>query len=316
MLSIVTSDQKISQDLTLSLDEIARQGAKRMLMEALQHEVAEYVGENVEHRDDKGKASVVRNGRAKPRKVTLGAGTIEIEAPRVNDRREEHQFTSKILPPYLRKSANIETLLPILYLKGLSTNNFKSALTCILGDGAKGLSSASIVSLKKSWEADFSDWKKRLITSEYIYFWADGVNVKIRLGEDKKLCLLVIMGVRLDGKKELIAVEPGYRESKESWSILLRNLKDRGVNAPYLAIGDGALGFWAAIRDVFPSTIEQRCWVHKIANVLDKLPKRLQPKAKELLHEMMFQTQSLMLSIIAKLLKPLLNSSMKKPSIA
>jgi len=171
----------------------------------------------------------------------------------VNDKRKEHQFTSKILPPYLRKSANVETLLPILYLKGLSTNNFKSALTCILGDGAKGLSSTSIVSLKKSWETEFSDWKKRLITSQYVYFWADGVNVKIRLGEDKKLCLLVIMGVRLDGKKELIAVEPGYRESKESWSILLRNLKDRGVSAPRLAIGDGALGFWAAIRDVFPA---------------------------------------------------------------
>ena len=288
MLSIVTSDQVRDQDLSKSLDEIARQGAKRMLMEALQLEVADYVDKHRDERDEDGKAMVVRNGKAKTRKVTLGAGTIEVEAPRVNDKREGEQFSSDILPPYLRKSANVETLLPILYLKGLSTGDFKTALTSILGEGVSGLSPASIVNLKKSWEAEFELWKKRLINSRYVYVWADGVNVKVRLGEDKKLCLLVIMGVNLEGEKELIAVEPGYRESTEAWSILLRDLKARGLQAPLLGIGDGALGFWKALRSVYPSTREQRCWVHKIANVLDKLPKRLQAKAKELLQEIMY----------------------------
>jgi len=288
MLSIVNPEQQEVQDLSSNLDEIARQGAKRMLIEALQQEVAEYVGNTSEERDESGKALVVRNGKARPRKVTLGAGVVEVEAPRINDRRAEHRFSSKILPPYLRKSPNIEALLPILYLKGLSTGDFTTALTSILGEGVKGLSPASIVNLKRSWEGEFTEWKKRLITNRYVYVWADGVNVKIRLGEDKKLCLLVIIGVTLEGKKELIAVEPGYRESEESWSILLRDLKSRGLEAPLLAVGDGALGFWNAVRNVFPSTKEQRCWVHKIANVLDKLPKRLQPKAKELLHEMMY----------------------------
>ena len=288
MLSIVNPEQQEVQDLSSNLDEIARQGAKRMLIEALQQEVAEYVGNTSEERDESGKALVVRNGKARPRKVTLGAGVVEVEAPRINDRRAEHRFSSKILPPYLRKSPNIEALLPILYLKGLSTGDFTTALTSILGEGVKGLSPASIVNLKRGWEGEFTEWKKRLITNRYVYVWADGVNVKIRLGEDKKLCLLVIIGVTLEGKKELIAVEPGYRESEESWSILLRDLKSRGLEAPLLAVGDGALGFWNAVRNVFPSTKEQRCWVHKIANVLDKLPKRLQPKAKELLHEMMY----------------------------
>lgn len=288
MLSIVNPNQKEVQDLTYDLDEIARQGAKRMLVEALHQEVAEYIKEHRSQRDDSDKALVVRNGKARSRKVTLGAGTIDIEAPRVNDKRKDHSFTSKILPPYLRKSANVETLLPILYLKGLSTGDFKSALSCILGEGIKGLSPASIVNLKRSWEAEFEKWNKRLITSRYVYIWADGVNVKVRLGEDKKLCLLVIMGVTEEGKKELIAVEPGYRESEESWSMLLRNLKSRGLVSPILAIGDGALGFWKAVASVYPGVKEQRCWVHKIANVLDKLPKRLQPKAKELLHEIMY----------------------------
>jgi transposase-like protein len=288
MLSIVNAESDLGKDLIYNLDEIARQGAKRMLAEALQQEVSEYISGHRQERDEGGKALVVRNGKARTRKITCGAGTIDIAAPRVNDKREGYQFTSKILPPYMRKSANIETLIPILYLKGLSTSDFKSALTSILGEGVSGLSPASIVNLKRSWEDEFDQWKKRLITSKYVYLWADGVNVKVRLGEDKKLCLLVIVGVTLEGKKELITVEPGYRESEESWSIVLRDVRARGLHAPMLAVGDGALGFWNAVGNVFPETKEQRCWVHKIANVLDKLPKRLQGKAKELLHDMMY----------------------------
>ncbi len=195
MLNLVIANQEESQALTSSLDEIARQGALRMLEETLQQEVTDYVTRHKEARDSDGRALVVRNGKAKERKVTVGAGTIGIRAPRVNDRREGHQFTSYILPPYLRKSANVESLLPILYLKGLSTSDFKSALTCILGEGAGGLSASAITSLKKSWEAEFDQWKFPPINDHFVYLWAAGVNVKVRLGEDKKLCLLVILGV-------------------------------------------------------------------------------------------------------------------------
>lgn len=287
MLSIVTSVSSENQSLTLSLDEIAREGAKRMLAEALQHEVAEYIDQFKDLRDSNGRAMVVRNGLGRRRKVTLGSGTVEVKAPRVNDRRDGHQFTSSILPPYLRKSANVESLLPILYLKGLSTSDFKSALTCILGEGAGGLSASAIASLKRSWEKDYDDWKSQRITERFVYLWADGVNVKVRLGEDKKLCLLVIMGVNEQGQKKLLAVEPGYRESKDSWSFVLRDLKKRGLRSPLLAIGDGALGFWAALREVLPEAKEQRCWFHKMGNVLNELPKRLQTKAKEMLREIL-----------------------------
>jgi transposase-like protein len=219
----------------------------------------------------------------------MGSGSVEVQAPRVDDRRDGESFLSAILPPYLRKSPKVESLLPILYLKGLSTNDFKSALAEFLGEGTMGLSPASIVKLKKIWEAEFETWSRRKITREYVYMWVDGVNVQIRLGEDKKTCLLVIIGVTETGEKELLAVHPGYRESQDSWLVVLRSLIDRGMTAPRLAIGDGALGFWAALRTCkgFEKTEEQRCWVHKIANVLDKLPKRVQPDAKNLLHEMM-----------------------------
>ena len=288
MLSIVTPNSNEVQEITVSLDEIARLGAQRMLAEALQLEVADYLSEHKELRDDNGRAVVVRNGMSIKRKVTLGGGSVEVEVPRVNDRRDDRKYTSKILPPYMRKSPNVEALLPVLYLKGLSTGDFRTALTDILGEGVSGLSPASIVNLKKSWEGEFDDWKKRFINTNYAYIWADGVYVKVRLGEDKRQCLLVLIGVTNEGVKELIAVEPGHRESQESWAVLLRDLKKRGLSAPLLAVGDGALGFWSALKNVFPGTEAQRCWVHKIANVLDKLPKKIQPKAKELLHEMMY----------------------------
>lgn len=288
MLKISTVSPSENQSFVHSLDEIAREGARRLLVEALELEVRDYVDRHREIRDDDGLALIVRNGKAATRKVTLGAGTVEVKAPRVNDRREGQRFTSTILPPYLRRSANVDSLLPILYLKGLSTNDFRDALVGILGEGASGLSTGSISALKRSWEREFDEWRCRDIVQQYVYIWADGVNVKVRLGEDKKLCLLVIIGVNHAGQKHLLAVESGYRESEDSWAMLLRSLKDRGLQAPALAIGDGALGFWAALRNVYPSTDEQRCWVHKIANCLDKIPKRLQANAKKLLHEMMY----------------------------
>lgn len=289
MMQLVTPRAEDRKDFELSLDEIAREGARRLLIQALNLEVEDYINQHTEAVDESGHRLVVRNGAHRSRTVTMGSGSIEIKAPRVDDRREGAKFTSAILPPYLRKSPKVESLLPVLYLKGLSTNDFKSALAEFLGEGTLGLSPASIVKLKRIWETEFDEWSKRPITKNYIYIWADGVNVEIRLGEDKKLCLLVIIGVTEEGKKELLAIEGGYRESKDSWLCVLRSLTRRGLSAPLLAIGDGALGFWAALRECegFGKTREQRCWVHKIANVLDKLPKRLQAKAKESLHQMM-----------------------------
>ena len=289
MLKVVPPKSEPRQDFELSLDEIAREGARRLLVRALDLEVDDYIQRNIHESDGSGHRLVVRNGSGHPRMVTMGSGSVEVRAPRVDDRRENEKFVSKILPPYLRKSPKVESLLPVLYLKGLSTNDFKSALGEILGEGTMGLSPASIVKLKKIWESEFDAWSRRAITKKYVYIWVDGVNVEIRLGEDEKLCLLVIIGVTETGEKDLLAVEGGYRESKESWLAVLNSLTARGMTAPLVAVGDGALGFWAALRacDGFRETREQRCWVHKIANVLDKLPKRLQPKAKEMLHEMM-----------------------------
>lgn len=289
MMKLVTPKAEERKDFELSLDEIAREGARRMLVHALNLEVEDYINQHIEEIDENGHRLVVRNGFGKKRTITMGAGAVEINAPRVDDRREGGKFSSAILPPYLRKSPKLESLLPVLYLKGLSTNDFKSALAEFLGEGTMGLSPASIVKLKRIWESEHDQWSKRQITKKYVYIWADGVNVEIRLGEDKKLCLLVIIGVTEDGEKELLAVEGGYRESKDSWLSVLRSLTRRGLSAPMLAIGDGALGFWAALRECegFEKTREQRCWVHKIANALDKLPKRLQSKAKDLLHQMM-----------------------------
>lgn len=289
MIKLLTPKVPERKEFDLTIDEIAREGARRMLMHCLNLEVEEYINQNTDAVGEDGRRLVVKNGVGRPRKVTMGSGTVEVSAPRVNDKREGEKFFSKILPPYMRKSPKVESLLPLLYLKGLSTNDFHSALGEFLGEGTLGLSPASIVKLKKIWEAEFAEWSKRPITKKYVYVWADGVNVAIRLGEDHKLCLLVIIGVTEDGEKELLAVEGGHRESKDSWLSVMRSLVARGLTAPMLAIGDGALGFWAALRtcEGFENTREQRCWVHKIANVLDKLPKRLQPRAKELLHEMM-----------------------------
>jgi len=225
--------------------------------------------------------------------VTLGVGTIEVRAPRVNDRRVDEQggrerFTSQILPPYIRRSPKVAEVLPILYLRGLSTGDFRPALEGLLGKDAAGLSATNITRLTAEWDEEYQLFRKSsLAEKDYVYVWVDGIHFNVRL-EDDRLCTLVMIGTRPDGTKELIAVEDGYRESTESWASLLRELKRRGMRAPLVAVGDGALGFWAAVADVWPETRHARDWCHKLGNVLDKLPKRLQPRAKALLREAMY----------------------------
>jgi putative transposase len=290
MYKLITDDiEGQSPEITQSLDELAREGARRMISAALELEVDQYVQELRHLRDELGHAMVVRNGHAQERTVQLGAGPVKVRAPRVNDRRPDHRFSSKILPPYMRRSPRLDEALPVLYLRGISTGDFSEALEALLGPEATGFSATTITRLLKTWQDDYQDWRRRSLKGkEYVYIWADGVYFNIRLGEDRRLACLVIVGVRPDGRKEVITLEDGYRESTESWAGVLRDLKRRGLPAPVLAIGDGNLGFWAALRQVYPETQEQRCWKHKIANVLDKLPKRLQTRAKEMLHEIMY----------------------------
>lgn len=296
MLRVVDSEvEEKAGQVRCTLDELAREGARRMLMAALEEEVSEYLSTHREERDERGHAQVVRNGRARARKVTVGAGTVEVRTPRVNDRRTDEtgrrrRFTSYILPPYMRRSPKVDEALPVLYLRGLSTGDFRPALSALLGDDASGLSATSITRLTAQWETEYELFRRQpLATRDYVYIWVDGIHLRVRLGKDR-LCLLVILGARPDGTKELVAIADGYRESTESWAELLRDLKARGMRAPCLAVGDGALGFWKAVADVWPETREQRDWFHKLGNVLDKLPKRLQPKAKEALYEVMYAT--------------------------
>ena len=294
MLKVVEKrDGREAGEDVLLLDEIAREGARRMLLEALKAEVDDYVERHRSKRDEQGHALVVRNGHGQTRKVTLGAGTVEVNAPRVNDRRldqsgRRQRFTSHILPPYMRRSPKVAEVLPILYLRGLSTGDFRPALEALLGKDAAGLSPATIARLTGGWEKEYTEFRRRdLSGSEYVYVWVDGIHFNIRLDDDR-LCTLVMIGARPDGEKELLAVEDGYRESAESWKAVLRELKRRGMAAPVLAVGDGALGFWAAAREVWPETREQGCWCHKLCNVLDKLPQRLHSRAKRALNEMMY----------------------------
>jgi putative transposase len=281
-------------EIAVTLDELAREGARRMIAAALKAEADEYIERFADERGEDSKRLVVRNGRARERRVTVGSGTVPVRTPRVNDKRideetgERRKFSSRILPAYARRSPKVNDVLPVLYLRGLSTGDFRPALEQLLGEDAAGLSPASISRLCKDWEAEHTRFRERSLRfHRYAYLFVDGVHVSVRLGEDDRLCLLVVIGVREDGVKELLAVEDGYRESTESWATVMRDLKHRGLNEPRLVIGDGALGTWSALRDVFPAARRQACWVHKIANVLDALPKRLQSDAKKLLHEMM-----------------------------
>ena len=261
-----------------------------MLAAALQAEVAAYIGQFAGVRDEDGRRMVVRNGIAEPRAVLTSAGAVEVTAPRVNDKRTDPatgtrmRFSSAILPPWARKTPQISEVLPLLYLHGLSSGDFVPALGQFLGSAA-GLSAAVITKLTETWKAEQRAFAVRDLSGvAYVYLWADGIHVNIRL-EEHKLCLLVMIGVRADGRKELIALADGYRESAESWADLLRDCARRGMRAPVLAIGDGALGFWGALREVFPEAREGRCWFHKTANVLAALPRSAQPGAKEALAE-------------------------------
>ena len=290
MFKLTTNDTEAqTPEIEKSLDELARQGARRMILAALELEVEQYVQALRHVRDEQGRAMVVRNGKSHhERTVNLGAGPVSLRAPRVNDRRPEHRFTSKILPPYMRRSPRLEEALPVLYLRGLSTGDFSEALKALLGPEATGFSATTITRLLKIWQKEYQDWRKRSLKGkQYVYLWADAIYFNVRLEEDRLACL-VIVGVLPDGRKEVVALEDGYRESTESWGSVLRDLRRRGLTAPVLAVGDGNLGFWAALHEVYPETKEQRCWKHKLANVLDKLPKRLQPRAKEMLREIMY----------------------------
>ena len=274
------------------LEQIARDGAKRMLKIALETEIAEYIERYKNLIDENGKRIVVKNGYHERREILTGIGPIEIKQPRVDDRKlgkygEGERFSSKILPRYLRRIPSIDNLIPVLYLKGISSNDFPTALSAILGEGAKGLSSANIVRLKQCWESEYKEWSKRdLSGKKYVYFWVDGIYFNVRLDAERS-CILVIMAADEDGNKELLAVSDGFRESKTAWKEILLDLKDRGLEVgPNLAVGDGALGFWGALEEVYPKTSRQRCWVHKTANILDKLPKSIQSKAKSMIHDM------------------------------
>lgn len=271
------------------LTEVLRSGARELLAQAVEAEVAEWIDSRADVTDASGRRRVVRNGYLPERSIVTPLGPIRVRQPRVRDRRpedEQERFASKLLPPYLRKAPSVEELIPYLYLKGVSTGDFTDALQAILGPGCPGLSASTVTRLKGVWEQEYDAWSKRSLEGkEYVYVWADGIHTNLRL-EDDRQCLLVLMGATKEGQKELIAITDGHRESAQSWKELLLDVKRRGLAVePKLAVGDGALGFWKALREVFPNTREQRCWVHKTANVLDKLPKGSQPKAKGMLHD-------------------------------
>jgi putative transposase len=276
------------------LTEILRCGAQRMLAQAIENEVQEYLEVHAGQVDAGGHRQVVRNGHMAARKIQTGLGPVEVARPRVNDKRVDGEgqrcrFTSKILPPYLRRTKALDELIPWLYLKGVSTGDFAEALSALLGPGAEGLSATNVCRLKRTWEEDWAAWSRRSLEGkQYVYIWADGVHFHIRLEDDAnaRQCILVLMGATADGKKELLGLADGYRESEQSWTELMTDLRARGLGIdPRLAVADGALGFWAACRKLWPTTREQRCWVHKTANVLNKMPKGLQAKARAMVHE-------------------------------
>ncbi len=286
----VVADDDVSAELSLDLDAICREGARRMLAAALEAEAAAYTAAFTEELDGDGRRLVVRNGHARPRVIATGAGPIEVEAPRVNDKRvddatgERVKFTSSIIAPWCRKSPKVSEVLPLMYLHGMSSGDFVPALGEFFGSAA-GLSPSVITRLTTSWQEERERFANRSLADvDYVYCWADGIHFNVRL-EEERLCCLVIVGVRADGTKELVAIADGYRESTGSWEDLLRDCKRRGMRAPVVMVGDGALGMWSALGDVFPETRHQRCWVHKVANVLSALPKSVHPSARRALAE-------------------------------
>lgn len=276
-----------SKEFAQTLEDLLRGGAQALLQKAIEQEVEEFLESFAESKTRNGRRRLIRNGHLPRRSIQTGIGAVSIQQPRVRDKEKKVRFTSDILPKYARKAPSVEAVISTLYLKGISTNSFPEALEGLLGENAKGLSPTNIVRLKSQWEEEYKAWRTRdLSKKRYIYFWADGIYFNVRLSNDRP-CLLVIIGVLEDGTKEIVAIYDGHRESKISWIEVLSNLKMQGLtNPPSLAVGDGALGFWAALEEVFPETKHQRCWVHKTANVLDKLPKSIQKHAKTMLHEM------------------------------
>ncbi len=283
--------EKPEQIIEDHLSELLRVKARGILREALELEMEAFMKEYQSYRLSDGRQRVVRHGYHQDREIQTGIGSVAVKVPRSKDRqstssKERIRFSSKLIPPYLRKSKSIEELIPWLYLKGISTGGFQEALAAILGKGATGLSSASVSRLKSSWYEDWKAWKQRdLSQSHYVYLWVDGVYCNVRMDKDKQ-CLLVIVGATANGDKELVALEDGYRESEQSWRELLMDLKHRGLTeAPKIAVGDGAMGFWKALKKVYPQSKEQRCWMHKTGNILNYLPKREHHKAKDRLHQ-------------------------------
>lgn len=269
------------------LTELLRHGARQLIADAVEAELQDLLQQYADVKNDRGHRQVVRNGYLPEREIQTGIGPVKVKVPKIRDKSGQGiKFNSTLLPPYLRKTRSIEEVLPWLYLKGISTGDFQEALQALLGSEAKGLSSATISRLKATWEKEHDSWSGRSLNGKrYVYIWADGVYFNIR-SDDNKQCILVVIGVTEQGRKEFIAVEDGYRESEQSWTELLLRIKGQGLTQPpELAIGDGALGFWKALRKIFPTTAHQRCWVHKTANVLNKLPKSIQSKVKQALHE-------------------------------
>jgi putative transposase len=291
MLSVVV-DEQARAELTTDLDGLFREGARRMLAVALEAEVEDYIAAHAELTDEHGHRLVVRNGHAPARTIATGVGQVEVVRPRVDDRRvdpatgQRVQFSSVLLPRWCRRSPKVAEVLPLLYLHGLSSLDFVPALEAFFGASA-GLSASVVTRLTSQWQAEREAFSQRdLSERDYVYCWADGIHFNIRL-EEGRLCCLVIVGVRADGSKELVAVADGQRESGDDWAELLRDCRRRGMRAPAVMVGDGALGLWRALREVFPATREQRCWVHKVANVLNVLPKSVHAGARKALNEIL-----------------------------
>jgi len=265
------------------LTDLLRSGARELITKTVQSELAEFLSEYDYMTDPEGRPLVVRNGYLPQREIMTGIGPVDIKVPKTRDRGGQGiHFRSELLPPYIKRTKSVETVLPWLYLKGISTGDFSEALAALLGKNAKGLSARTISRLKQCWVNEYDDWRTRDLSKEsYVYIWVDGIYFNIR-SDDAKQCILVIIGVTSRGNKEFLAIEDGYRESEQSWAEVLLNLKSRGFISLKLAVGDGALGFWKAVRKVFGQTRSQRCWVHKMANILNKLPKHSQPKEKNI----------------------------------
>ena len=283
---VISLDKRAEDKEKSFFEQLLQEGARKLLQAAIENEVMDYIQFHKDRRDEDGQRLVVRNGHLPEREIVSGIGAIKVRQPRVRHR-DGGRFTSAILPPFMRRTPSVEALIPVLYLKGISSGDFTEALAAILGEKASGLSATNIVRLKAGWEADYKEWSQRdLSQKRYVYWWADGVYFNVRLDEERS-CVLVLIGATEDGTKELLAVVDGYRESTQSWRELLGQLKRLGLTAaPKLAIGDGSLGFWIALQEEYGPVAQQRCWVHKTANILDKMPKSVQGKAKQLIHEM------------------------------